>query len=126
MPLIIESYENPFTKIKDLLFPTQEFKYISEPVSEPTEELYCYTRKEDNPESIRYYFSRIYFIENDKIVCINKITQNIKFYDINTGRLIVFDEMAEEQPKIDKTEFLPQLEVQKGEIVVFPEEEDEI
>ncbi|KAI5177936.1 hypothetical protein PAEPH01_2515, partial [Pancytospora epiphaga] len=35
MPLIIESYYCPYTRIADLLFPGVEFQYIDEPISEP-------------------------------------------------------------------------------------------
>lgn len=131
MPLIIESYDCPYTRIASLLFPGQEFTYINEPVSEPATELFCYTRAEDSQERIKYYFNRIYFVEKDRIVCINKAAQRIKFYDIKTGKLITFDQRTEETDcaskikTVDKTEFLPQLQAQNGEIVIFPEQEDE-
>lgn len=130
MPLIIESYFYPYSKIANLLFPNHEFTYIDSPISEPTTELYCYTREENNASAIKYYFNRIYFIEKERIVSINKTAQIIKFYDINTGKLINFEEKTEEivpskDKIIDKTEFLPQLNVQSGEIVVFPETEEE-
>jgi hypothetical protein len=131
MPLIIESYHCPFSKIADLLFPNQEFTYISKPVSEPTAELFCYTRFEDNPDRIKYYFNRIYFVENGRIVSINKNAQRIKFYDIETGKLVKFEQQTEDDiyakkdKIVDKTEFLPQLQVQNGEVVIFPDQDED-
>ncbi|ELA41218.1 uncharacterized protein VICG_01707 [Vittaforma corneae ATCC 50505] len=131
MPLIIESYDCPYTKIASLLFPEQEFTYIDKPVSEPASELFCYTRAEDNPDKIKYYFNRIYFIEKERIVCINKASQRIKFYDINTGKLITFEQRTEDADgvskikTVDKTDFLPQLHAQNGEIVIFPDQEED-
>lgn len=125
MPLIVESYEWPYTKIASLLFPGQEFTYVDSPMSEPASELFCYTRLEDRPERIKYYFNRIYFVEKGRIVCINKIAQKVKLYDLNTGKLISFQQPPEDPKPVEKSEFLPQMQAQSGEIVVFPEEDDE-
>lgn len=126
MPLIIETYFTPYTKIAELMFEGIEFTYIDRPVSEPAdEEMYCYTREEGSRE-IKYYFNKIYYIENGKIVCIHKTAKQIKYYDEKTGKLINFQKERKDEEALDKTEFLPQLRAQDGELVIFPEEDDEI
>lgn len=125
MPLIIETYENPYYKISDKLFPGQEFTFIDKPISEGTSEQFCYTRKELDSDRIMYYFNRICYIENDKIVSIDKTAQKIKFYDKDTGKLIKFEENIEEVTPVDNKSYLPQLNAQNGELVIFPDEEDE-
>lgn len=126
MPLIIESYDFPYTVIATKLFPGKEFTYINKPCSEPSDsELFCYTRDIDDYNSIKYYFNRIYFVENgNRIVGVNKILQKIKIYDLQSGNLIKFQEEIKEN-KIDKSAFLPQMAAQNGDLVVFPDEEDE-
>ena len=127
MPLIVESYFFPYTRISELLFPTARFQYIDSPISEPAdEELFCYTRAGDLSRQIQYYFNRIYYIESGKIVCINKTARTIKYYDLETGKLASFSETIDEKNVIDKSDFLPQLQAQNGEFVLFPEEDDEI
>ncbi len=123
MPLIIETYDIPYTKISNLLFPGKIFTYVGVPISE-NEDLFCYTRDIDNVREIKYHFTKIYFVENGKIVGVDKKSQKIRLYDINTGKLIKFTEEAMEV-KIDKTEYLPQMAAQSGELVVFPDDEDE-
>lgn len=125
MPLIIETYELPFQNITDKLFPGQEFTLIDQPVTEDTSELFCYTRREFDCEKIMYYFNKLYYIENGKIVAIDKGAQKIKFYDQITGKLIKFEENKESERKIDDLSHLPQLHAQSGEFVIFPDEEDE-
>lgn len=131
MPLIIESYDLPYTRIADLLFPNDIFQYISVLQLESLEcvdtnnELYCYTRAEDDSRPVRYYFSKIYYIEDGQIVCINKTAQKIKTYDLNTGRPVYAPSSCRRETKIDKSEFLPQLMAQKGELVLFPDEEED-
>lgn len=126
MPLIIESYDHPYTQIALLLFPGREFTYIDHPITEPTSELFCYTRQENNPEQIRYCFNRIYSVENGRIVCINKAAQKIKFYDIRTGKLLAVDktEYSSIVEVVEKAKFLPQLHAQTGEVVIFPDSQD--
>lgn len=126
MPLIIESYTVPYQKITSLLFPNKQFTYIDAPVSEPAEELFCYTRDVDDVERIKYYFNRIYYVEAGKIVCINKTAQKIKLYDFITGKPIVFETKVEEDPVlVSKDDFLPQLQAQNGEIVIFPDQDSD-
>ncbi|KAI5153034.1 hypothetical protein ENBRE01_3098, partial [Enteropsectra breve] len=72
------------------------------------------------------YFNKIYYVEMGKIVCLHKSARQIKYYDIETGKPIVFEKKEEEMPTVDKTEFLPQLQAQDGDLVLFPEEDDEI
>lgn len=126
MPLIIESYYSPYTRIADLLFPKADFVYIDRPVSEPADgEVYCYTREERSRE-IKYYFNKIFYIEKNKIVCLHKTAKQIKYYDVETGRVIKFREESGEDEPLDKSGYLPQLEAQKGDLVLFPDEDDEI
>lgn len=143
MPLIVESYFNPYTKIAKLLFPKNKFEYLEFPISEDasknenlsdndltnniTDDSSFYYTREENPNcrAIKYYFNKIYYIEKNKIVCIHKSARTIKYYDLETGKLISFDKKKEIET-IDKTAFLPQLKAQEGELVLFPEEDDEI
>jgi len=126
MPLIIESYDVPHTKIANILFKNKVFKHISEPCIEPEEQdVYAYTRKdEDDYRAISYYFKKILYFENGRIVCTDKIAHKIVLYDPETGKPIVF---SRNQPseQIDKTDFLPQINAQNGDIVIFPDQEDE-
>lgn len=126
MPLIVESYHIPYTRIADLLFPKTSFTYIDRPVSEPPDaEIYCYAREELARE-IRYYFNKIYYIEKNRIVCIHKTAKQIKYYDLATGKMIKFRDDGERGAVLDKSGFLPQLRAQEGDLVLFPEEDDEI
>lgn len=125
MPLVIESYDNPHTKISSLLFPGKEFQYIERPISDSSETNFYYTRKEDDPAMIKYYFNKIYYIEMEKIVCIDKRAQKIKFYDLKTGKLIALDQKTEEPVQVSKTDFLPQLQAQNGEVIVFPDQDED-
>ena len=124
MPLIIETYDKPYTIIANQLFHGQEFSFIDKPITEDSDELFCYTRKEFDSDRIMYYFNKIYFIENGKIIVIDKAAQKIKFYDENTGKLIKFEENIENDTKIDNSSYLPQLYAQSGELVLFPDDED--
>lgn len=125
MPLIIESYENPYSKIANLLFPEQTFTYLNTPISEGSSELFCYTRKELNPDEIMYYFNKIYYIEKGKIIAIDKAAQKIKYYDLETGKLIRFEESVEAVVSVDNSSILPHFVAQTGELVIFPENEED-
>ena len=131
MPLIIESYFSPHTGISGLLFPAVDFTYVDAPISGDApssggDEPFCYTRAElENCRTIRYCFNKIYYAEKGKIVFIHKSARQIRYYDLGTGKLIDFPK-TEDAEKMDKSEFLPQLKAQDGEIVLFPEEDDEI
>ncbi len=107
------------------MFPGKEFQHIEVPISDSSETHFYYTRKENNSDAIKYYFNKIYYIEMQKIVCIDKRAQKIKFYDLNTGKLIALEQKTEEVAKVCKNDFLPQLQVQNGEIVVFPDQDED-
>lgn len=128
MPLIIDSYECPYTRITSLLFPEQEVEYLDAPISESeNEETYYYIHEEQaNVEAVKYYFNKIYYPEGDKIVCIYKRARKIKYYDLNTGNLIQLEAGEDGAEVVDKSAFLPYLKAQEGELVLFPEEDDEI
>lgn len=126
MPLIIETYFYPYRKIADVLFPEVEFQFLEYPISEQVgDELFYYTRTE-LARDIKYYFNKIYFMADEKIVCIHKQARQIKYYDKDTGKLINFNLKVEMDEKLDKSDFLPQLKAQEGELVLFPESDDEI
>lgn len=131
MPLIIESYDIPYTRIADLLFPNSTFEHISVAQLESLQhadtstEPCCYTRVEDDPRPVRYYFNRIYYVESGKIVCVDKRAQKIKAYDLSTGRPVDAPASRRSDAKVDKSGFLPQLQAQKGELVIFPDEEED-
>ncbi|KAI4291819.1 hypothetical protein PAPHI01_1093 [Pancytospora philotis] len=128
MPLIVESYGSPYTKIAALLFPGVAFEYLDGPVSEPDgAEVYCFARAEqDNIREIKYYFNRIYSVEGGKIVCMHKSARQLKCYDCETGRPIRFEVGKEGVEVVDKTAFLPFLRAQEGELVLFPDDSDEV
>ncbi len=127
MPLIIETYFYPYTKIANVIFPGVKFEYIDHPISEPEENAYFYTREYISRE-IKYYFDQIYYIADEKIVMIHKKMKRIKYYDMETGKLINFEksDVSCKQNVIDKSEFLPQLKAQEGDLVIFPESDEEI
>lgn len=120
MPLIIESYFNPESRISSLLFPGKQFTFVDRPLCDP--DGYYYTR-EEIARPIKYYFSKIYYVEGDRIVCLDKAARLIKHYYLDTGKQIVLKRTVTKE--IDKTGFLPQLDAQEGDVVLFPEEEDE-
>lgn len=125
MPLIIESYDLPYTRIANLLFPNTRFELVSAPESlDSSDEPYCYTRAEDNPRAVRYYFNRVYYVDNGQIMCVDKTAQKMRVYSLSTGRPVGAC-AGNRNAKVDKREFLPQLMAQKGEIVPFPDEEDD-
>lgn len=130
MVLIIESYFMPYNKIADVLFPKISFKYIDKPISESNNHQEYYYTRQDGSRNIKYYFDKIYYVADNKIVFIHKKMRKIKYYDLNTGKLIKFERDNENnKPKpdlIDKTNFLPQLKAQDGDLVLFPESDDEI
>lgn len=127
MPLIIETYELPYTKISNLLFNGKRFEHITKPTIETEEpEMFCYTRKDqDDYRAISYYFKKIYYIENGKIICVDKVAHKNRLYDFNTGKPILFNQAPAKAEEIVKSEFLPQLNAQNGDIVIFPDEEED-
>lgn len=124
MPLIIESYEFPYTMISDVLFPEMKFQFLPKPVADLDDEKFYYTRNIDDFKAVKYYFNRIYYIENNRIVGINKIQQKLCLYEMN-GKLIKFRDTIKKEKVMDKSEFLPHLLAHNGELVIFPEDDED-
>lgn len=125
--LIIESYFEPYTVIAEKLFPQAvgQFKYIAKScLLENVTDRYYYTRAELPASEIGYYFNKIYYVENDKIVAINKAARQIMYYDKETGRPITFSRVEREET-VNKTAYMPQLRAQEGEHVIFPEDDED-
>jgi len=127
MPLIIESYFQPFTKISEKMFPGKKIVFLDRPVSEPPDDAVFYYCREESAREIKYYFNKIYYIEGNRIAYLNKIKREIRYYDTGTGQLIQFsvNDNEPEDRKIDKSSFLPHLKVQEGELVLFPDNDSD-
>ena len=124
--LIIESYAEPYYLISSKLFPGEAFVPLSVP-TEPRPELggFYYTRKEIARE-IGYYFARIYYFEAGRIVYLDKASRRIRYYDKETGRPIAFEAgRPAAPPPREKIEALPHLQAQRGDHVIFPDQDED-
>lgn len=119
MPLIVDSYYQPYTAISSVLFGDALFKFIDQPVYDPDGMYYTHNEIADQ---IKYYFNKIYYIEDERIKCVDKIIRKIRYYEIKNGKQII---EREREREIDKRGYLPHLDVQAGERVIFPDEEEE-
>lgn len=125
MPIVIETYTQPYSIIAAKLFTEESFTYLDKPITESNEKTFYYTRRELDCERICYYFSKIYYIEANKIVAIDKTAQRIKYYDLETGKLIRFETQEPQQQSNPDLSSLPHMYAQSGDIVVFPENEED-
>lgn len=81
-------------------------------------------------KQLKYYFNEIVEV-GVNIIYYNKKNKTVKYYTVRRDSLgypVEMDEIKEteeEIEKMDKSTFLPHLDAQKEEIVLFPEEEED-
>lgn len=139
MILIIDKYDIPFELIKKNLFKNTEFKEIKSLDFNIFNELIetkgnyflhseCFSETEI--DEVSFYFDEIVDIKNQLVRFKRKnkpFDKKFLYYEIeNSGRNINFVLLRNDvnQPNNEKNDFLPYLNAQDGEVVLFPSDEE--
>ncbi|WUR03312.1 uncharacterized protein VNE69_04138 [Vairimorpha necatrix] len=128
MKLVIDKYEIPGNIISEQIFRTKEVQDISNVHDLDPHVVYCIHEESPDLRKIKWYFNEIVEIRNN-LVYINKKRKIVKYYNIIRERgEIIFKEIKNDikiENKINKNDFLPHLEAQNDEVVIFPNEEED-